>query len=363
MLIVSTLSFLLTMLVGHQNLFVALFGWRIYAYHFPMIFVMGKVLTRTDLLKMIQFILLASIPITILIFFQFHSPQSAWVNMGVGGEGSSGFAGALGYFRPSGTFSFTSGYVLYQGVVGTMLLYYTIMNRTLPKQFQLPDWLLMVLLACYLISIPTSISRTHFFQTCVYIAFLAIAMMRKAALTNQMIKFTFITIAALVLLSALNIGTESIEAFTARFEVANKIEGGTKGVLGNRYLGGYLGTLFDMDGPIFGYGLGLGTNVGAKIMGGNMYSFGFNAENEWGRVIGECGFLLGIFILAVRVIFSFKLMKAAFRCVTHRFDLLPWMLTAGMLLTVPQGQWAVPANLGFCIFFGGFTLAAVRTSK
>ena len=82
MMIVSTLSFFLTLVVGHHNLFVALFGWRIYFFHFPMIFVMGKVLSRTDLLKMGQFLLWLSIPMTVLIVIQFYSPPTAWVNLG-----------------------------------------------------------------------------------------------------------------------------------------------------------------------------------------------------------------------------------------------------------------------------------------
>lgn len=81
MMIVSTLSFFLSLVWGHHNLFVALFGWRIYFFHFPMIFVMGKVLSRTDLLKMGRFILWISIPMTALIVVQFYSPQTAWVNL------------------------------------------------------------------------------------------------------------------------------------------------------------------------------------------------------------------------------------------------------------------------------------------
>ncbi len=124
MIIVATISFILTLIFGHHNLFVALFGWRIYLFHFPMIFVMGKVLTRGDLLRIGQFILWMSIPMTILVFIQFHSLPTAWVNMGVGGEGTAGFGGALGYMRPPGTFSFTSGYVSFQAVVGCYLLYW-----------------------------------------------------------------------------------------------------------------------------------------------------------------------------------------------------------------------------------------------
>lgn len=360
MMVVSTISMLMTLAVGHHNLFVALFGWRIYFFHFPMIFVLGKVLSRTDLLKIGQFILWVSIPMTALIVVQFYSPQTAWVNIGVGGEGSAGFAGALGYFRPSGTFSFTSGYVMYQALVGCYLLYYLLMNSTLPKEYQFSKYILIILAGCYILSIPTSISRTHFFQTCVFLLFLFLAAIRKNKLKSKFIKSAIMVVVAVFVLSLLGIGNESMEAFIARFETANEIEGGVDGVIGDRYVGGLLGSLINFNTPVFGYGIGLGTNVGAKAMGGNMYSFGFNAENEWSRIIGECGLLFGLIIISVRLLFSIEMWKRSYNRLAKRFDLLPWMLSAGMMLTVPQGQWSIPTNLGFCILFGGLTLAAVK---
>lgn len=124
MFIVSTLSLLISLVLGHQNLMVGLFGWRIYTIHFPTMFVIARVLTRNDLLKMIRFILYVSIPMTILIVIQFYSPPSAWVNRGIGGEGTAGFATIESYSRPPGTFSFTAGYVCFQAIVGCLLLYY-----------------------------------------------------------------------------------------------------------------------------------------------------------------------------------------------------------------------------------------------
>lgn len=360
MMVVASLSFILTMLIGHQNFFVALFGWRIYFFHFPMIFVMGKVLTRSDLLKIGQFMLWISIPMTLLIFIQFHSPQSAWVNMGVGGEGTAGFSGALGYNRPPGTFSFTSGYVMYQAIVGCYLLYFLLMNDTLPKQYKFSKKVLIILTGCYLLSIPTSISRTHFFQTLVFLFFLFIAAMRKNKLKSKFIKFALLSIVAGIILFASGVGGTSIEAFTARFEGANEAEGGIEGVIGDRYVGGLLGSLINLDIPMFGYGIGLGTNVGANLMGGNMYSFGFNGEVEWSRIIGECGMLLGLIIIGIRLFFSLDIWKRAYNLLVKKYDLLPWMLSAGMMLTIPQGQWSIPTNLGFCILFGGLTLATIN---
>lgn len=363
MMVVASISFFLAIVVGHHNLFVALFGWRIYFFHFPMIFVMGKVLTRTDLLKIGQFMLWISIPMTILIFMQFHSPQTAWVNMGVGGEGTAGFAGAMGYMRPPGTFSFTSGYVMFQAVVGCYLLYYLLMNNSFPKQFQFPKIVIIILAVCYLLSIPTSISRTHFFQTGVFLIFLFIAAMKKNKLKSKFLKFAIMTIVAGIILYLSGVGGTSLEAFTARFNNASEIEGGVSSTIGDRYVGGLLGSLINFNIPLFGYGIGLGTNVGAKIMGGDMYSFGFNGENEWSRIIGECGMLLGLIIIGIRLFFSLDIWKRAYNLLIKKYDLLSWMLSAGMMLAIPQGQWSIPTNLGFCILFGGLTLAAVNSSK
>ena len=347
MMIVSTISFILTLVIGHHNLYVALFGWRIYFFHFPMIFVMGKILKRTDLLKIGQFFLWISIPMTILIFIQFHSPQTAWVNIGVGGEGTAGFAGAMGYMRPSGTFSFIAGYTSFQAIVGCYLLFYLLMNSTLPKEFRFSNIILMLLVGCYLLSIPTSISRTHFFQTSVFLIFLFIAAIRKNKFKWNFIRFSILVILAIILLSHSGLATTSIEAFTSRFEHASNVEGGVEGTLGNRYLGGFFNSLLNLKIPIFGYGIGLGTNAGSKIVGGDMWSFGFNGEIEWSRIIGECGMLLGLIIIGIRLFFSLDIWKRSYDLLCKKYDLLPWMLSAGMMLTIPQGQFAVPTNLGF----------------
>ena len=362
MMIVSTLSFVLSLLLRHHNLIVALFGWRIYFFHFPMIFIIGQLLTRDDLLQICRFFLYASIPMTILIVIQFYSPPTAWVNIGVGGEGTAGFAGSGQYMRPPGTFSFTAGYIAFQCVVGCMLFYYLLANRTLKEKERIPDWLLTIILICYLVAIPTSISRTNLFQTAVFIVFLLLITMFKSDLRMKVFRFLVVVIIAIVLLSVSGLLETNMEAFTNRFEGASKAEGGIEGTLGDRYLGGLLGAFTNVNLPVFGYGIGLGTNVGATLMGGNMYSFGFDGEVEWQRIVGESGFILGLCIIGIRLLFSLDLLRKSYSRLTQQSDMLPWMLAAGMILSLPQGQWSIPTNLGFSILLGGLTLAAIRTS-
>jgi prepilin signal peptidase PulO-like enzyme (type II secretory pathway) len=62
--------------LGHGNFAIALYGARILALHFPLIFVIGKVFNRDDVIKMGKVTLLISIPMAVLIAMQFYSPQS-----------------------------------------------------------------------------------------------------------------------------------------------------------------------------------------------------------------------------------------------------------------------------------------------
>lgn len=365
MMFVSSISLIMTLFVGHHNALVGLFGWRIYFFHFPFMFVMGHVLTRDDLMKMIRFILLLSIPMTILVVLQFYSPQTAWVNRGIGGDmEGAGFSGALGYSRPPGTFSFTSGYVAYQGVVCCLLLYYLVSNNKLEDKYRFSTRFLYIIVACFLISIPTSISRGLLLQTFVFLLFIVIASLRKDFLKPKIFRMGALVVMVFVVLVSSGLLDTQIEAFMHRFESANQSEGGlAEGVVGNRYIGGLArGFSKSIDMPIWGYGIGLGTNAGSKLMGGNMYSFGFNAENEWERVTGECGLIFGIVIILLRLLFSISCLKKAYNCLINNDDVLPWLLSCGVLLNIPQGQWGIPTNLGFCMLFGGFALVAINTS-
>lgn len=363
MLIVSTLSLVFTLLFGHHNILVGLFGWRIYFFHFPMIFMIGQLLDRDDILKICKFLLYLSIPMTIIVLIQFYSSPTAWVNIGVGGEGTAGFGGANGYMRPPGLFSFTAGYILYQGIVGCALLYYLLINSTLKKELKIPHFLLIIMLLCYLIAIPTSISRTNLFQSTLFLFFfLLIAVFRQDA-RKPIFTGIFVGGFFLLLLYTSGLFTENIDAFSARFDGASKVEGGLEGTLGNRYFGGFMRAFLKVDVPLWGYGVGIGTNVGSKFLGGNIYSFGFDGEIEWERIIGECGYILGLIIIAIRFIFSFKMLVKSFQKLLYQADILPWMLAANMIISLPQGQWMTPTNLGFSVLSAGLTLASIRTSK
>ena len=151
----------------------------------------------------------------------------------------------------------------------------------------------------------------------------------------------------------------SVDAFTTRFDNANEAEGGIKGVFLDRVLGGLISALLFNENPIpyFGYGIGLGTNVGAMLTTGTT---GFLiSEGEWGRIVGEMGFILGIIIIILRTTLGLDLLKAAFKEISKK-NLLPWMLMSGTFMAILQGQFAQPTSLGFAVLMGGLVIASLK---
>jgi hypothetical protein len=83
--LLTLLSLITTLVFGHGNLTVAVYGARIMLVQFPLLFLIGRVLDYQDVVKMGKAVLWITPLMTMLIAVQFYSPQSAWVNRGVGG--------------------------------------------------------------------------------------------------------------------------------------------------------------------------------------------------------------------------------------------------------------------------------------
>jgi hypothetical protein len=300
-------------------------------------------------------ILWLAIPMTILIIFQFFSPQSAWVNRGIGGDlAGAGFSGANGFLRPPGTFSFISGTTSFFSLLGVFVLYFWFEPN---KINSIILWLATI---CLMVSIPFSISRTLFFQVIASFAFsiLAILLMKKNNLKSLYL-FIFIGVLFLIL-NTLNVFSTGLNAFQTRFEKANESEGGIESVFLDRYLGGLFNAISNSgEQPILGYGLGYGTNVGSMLIF-QKRSFTIS-EGEWGRLIGELGPILGILIILIRVIITFKLANRSLQFLKKN-DLLPWLILSQVIFVLPQGGWSQPTSLGFCVFASGLLVASVNTN-
>jgi hypothetical protein len=164
-------------------------------------------------------------------------------------------------------------------------------------------------------------------------------------------------------LSQTSLLADPLEAFTTRIELASEVEGGAKGTLVDRYLGSMAEAIVgtkSSQAPFFGFGIGMGTNVASNLLSGDR---GFLvSEEEWGRLIGEMGLLLGLTAIVIRLMLMAKIALASYRQIAVG-ELLPWLLVSFGLLTLPQGQWAQPTALGFSALLGGIMIAALRPPK
>ena len=348
-------SFFTAILVGHGSFAIAAFGMRVLVLHFPLIFIIGKVFDKDDVIKIGKATLFIAIPMVILIFLQFYSPQSAFVNRGIGGdEDGAGFSGALGFFRPPGTFSFTNGNSLFFSFVAPFVFYFWLYPKLVNR------WLLLGATVALLGSIPLSISRSLFFSIAVTFAFTIIGVARKPEYIKRVLGAAVGIAVLFVVLSNTSAFSTAFEAFNTRFEGANEAEGGVQSVLVDRYLGGLLAAFSLADKiPFFGYGIGIATNFGAPLVFSQHL---FLPEGEWGRIIAEQGYIFGIGVILVRLLFSIDVLKRSYKFLS-KGDLLPWILLSYFLISIPQAQWKQPTTLGFSIIIGGLQLAALRNTK
>jgi hypothetical protein len=352
MIIVSIFAFFIAITIGHGSMAVAIYGTRILLIHFPLMFLIGSIFNRDDVIKFGKMMLAISIPMLLLIAVQFYSPQTSFINRGVGGDLSGGgFSGALGYFRPPGTFSFTSGNTQFWSVVGLFVIYFWLnpsgVNRIL----------LIAASICLIASVPLSISRTLIFQIVIIVFFAFISVSKNPRYIGRMLLAVIGIIIAIMLLNKLDFFQKSTEALVSRYTDASATEGGLEGTLGNRFLGGLLGAIQQTNQPFFGYGIGMGTNVGAKLLTGDVEFL--IAEEEWGRLIGEMGTVMGIIVITIRLSFCIKAAWLSFRRLTVN-DILPWIILSMAFVFIAQSQWAQPTTLGFSTLIGGLLISSLK---
>lgn len=349
--IIGAISVFTSLFIGHGNLFVTLYGARILFIHFPFIFLMGSILTREDVLKIGRVILWISIPMALLIAMQFYSPQSSWVNRGVGGDMSgAGFGGAMGYFRPPGTFSFTNGTVAFFSLAAAYIFYFWLRPGFVRKSILIGATVGLIL------ALPFSISRSLTFTVVVMLVFVLMTLSQNPKLLSKILMGVAGIGVLVVVLSQIGILDTPMQVFMSRFESAATTEGGVEGTIGDRYFGGmYRAIVTAGERPFFGEGMGMGTNAGAVMLGaGRTFLI---AEGEWPRTIGEMGALLGIAVILIRLIITFKLGVASYFKIQEG-QILSWMLFSFTVLIFPQGVWAQPTMLGFGVVVTGLLIAS-----
>lgn len=354
--VLSILSFVLTLLLGHHNIGVALYGVRITLLHIPCIFIFGKVLTKQDLHLIGKLVLYISVLMFIIILFQYFSSPLSWINRGTGGVGTASFAAISGYMRPSGTFSFTSGLTEFELLVGFYLFYFLYNNNYLSGIYRFNYIHLFIITITFFFSIVLCLSRAVIFQTFLMFAIMLFYPLCVRDKFNKIIWFILFFTLICISLSHIEMFNLALDNVFTRFNQASKSEGDViEGTLGDRLLKSFYRAFFDTQNfsnkeiPFFGFGLGIGTKVGEAILNIRAvgHSFAF-AEEEWSRIICEVGLFQGIFyLLIIRLLYPIYLTIKALKYIKK--DIFLYLSIMPFLLYMINSQWTVPTSLGFTV--------------
>lgn len=350
--ILSVICFVNAMVFGHGNLIVGIYGLRCDFLHVPLIFVMARVLRREDLLNMAKMGVYLAIPYGPLLVAQFYSPQSAWINRGVGGDvEGAGFSGAMGRFRPPGTFSF---------IIGPTQLYplFTACWFVCFLARRVSFGVLLLSGASILVAIPISISRGLFLAVMI-VVMVGIVALIVGGRFNAKIMVQIMLAAILLPFITMQIPAfkEGVETFAQRWENAEESSGGSfKTAIVERVFGDLVGSFGNaLKANPAGLGTGFSSNVGQKLLS---ESIGFGAsEADWGRLLYDNGFFLGSALILFRISLAMTATWYAFIAWRRRNTFGVIFLASAFLLLL-NGQWMQTTSLGSSIIAGGLTLAA-----
>jgi O-Antigen ligase len=344
-ILLAGLSFFCS-LCAFGHLSITLYGARTDFLHLPLIFLIPKVFNREDVIRMGRWFLLLSIPMTLLVAWQFRSPPDDWINATAGGDLGAQMLATGSHIRPPGTFSFVTGMVCFLSLVAAFLL-----SGFLDKG-SVPVWLRAIAVPCLILSLVISGSRAAVASVTVIIVVVIIVCSRKLSEFRRLLVPAVLVYLAFLALSHSSLFQEGLEAQQERFLQGGGVQ---EGIVA-RYLGAF-GQSIEVAGqvPLWGYGLGLGTNAGAALLTG---SRGFLlAESEWPRVIAESGPILGYAYLLLRLwICGFLIQQACLAL--GRGHALPIFLMAAAGLDLISGQFGQPTTLGFAVLSAGLSLAS-----
>jgi len=354
--VLALASFCGAFLAGQSNLWVTLYGLRSNYLHIPLIWVMAEALNRKDVEKIGIFFLIISVAMSVLMVMQFKAPIGSWINRGVGEDDLGQIYGAAGHIRPPGFFTFITGPMVFFPLATAFFL--NAVNWKEQDWWRLP--LLVVSGLAIAIALPVSISRGAMISSLFVLGVYLLGLFKIGILNISFLRFGVLGLLLVVALSFLPIFEEARVAFMDRWDTAAaEVQGDAVGSLVSRVTAAFSQPIDTIERtPTFGYGVGVGTNVGARLLAGRQ---GFLlAEDEWGRVIMELGPVLGISFIAFRFCLVVYLGLVAFRALRHDNDLLPLLIFSAAAWVILMNQWGQATQLGFAVVGGGLLLASVH---
>jgi hypothetical protein len=339
--------------ISGMSVSIAIYGIRSYCLHLPLIFVLPAVMNEDDVLKIGKWIIKMVPLMTVLMIMQFIAPANHFLNRS-GAEGGEQIGSALGKIRMAGTFSYNTGAAKFYLLATAFFVYSYIRKKWLSVRWR------MITAAAILMVIPISGSRTLMLSFAITMGFTLVGAIFNPRLSSVIarISLIFAIVASLLVLSPTF--QEGLDVFRARWDEGLGATGQFSDAITNRFFGDF-SDAFDVanEVPNLGNGLGIGSNVAAKLKTGDL---GFLlAEAEWPRTIMEMGAALGFSWLLFRCTIAFFLLRQSWIAL-RRNKTLAWLLLSTCMLDMINATMEQSTSLGFIALSAGLTLAALNPS-
>jgi hypothetical protein len=238
--------------------------------------------------------------------------------------------------------------------VSAAFLIYGALRRTIYN-----NWLMIASGAALAVGIFISGSKSSVVAVLLVVIALGVILIVRPRAVNRFGWTLVIVVVGALIVSRLPIFKEGFEILSDRFTSAAEV-GDTTVVGGTiaRVISDFTEGLKAMNTfPLFGYGIGIGTNVGGRILVGRPAIL--LGESEWTRVLAESGPILGLAFLLWRTLLVLQLGRWSFAALKQG-NLLPILLFGSGFTVMLNGQFGQPTLLGFAVILNGLCLAATR---
>lgn len=369
--VIGILVFMTSLLFGHHNIIVAIYGCLPFWFGLPVCYIIGKILKYDDLLKIGWIIIFSSIINSLLLIVQFNLPIDHFLNYQTGevereliGYSISSLQGG---FRPGGLFVHDSQNSMFQMISFVFILYFFFI-RTIHRHKSV----IILALILDIVSLPFSVSRTNIFYHIGVFMFFFLFCLPKSQM-KMILKTLPIAIIGLVFLSFLPIVSPAIDTIMARFADASVDQYAGKGTIEGTLLDLYYRNVvynveaiinpktFDGESiPFWGFGQGMSTQVGGRLLG-ITENAGF-ALAEWDglRIMCESGYFFGWAIIFIRMGYAFRYLFSI-KTFKQKHNYLSLIILPAFLVTFYLlNNWGnlFLANMSFLV--GGLFLASKK---
>ena len=327
------------------------YGIRTSLLHFPLIFVMARVLSWEDVISFGKAFLILALPMTWVVAQQFQADRFDIMNVASGGTGHQMMTSG-DKVRASGTFSFISGIVFYYCFSIAFVIYGFLKKGVFPK------WLLYLGTGATFLAMVTAGSRSVIAESLQVFACLGfLAYYKPGEFGRITVSTFFLLLIGLALYSQIDLFQDGLVFLSMRFEEAANVEGNPIEAYFGRYweiiYSPFRSLNFQSLAGWLGNGIGSGTRAGAALGRGVGY------ELDWSRHIYENGSILGVLFVFIRFWIIRDLLHVCISAIKRNsyLAILLWGAAAPVILFGILGQ---PTNLGFAAFGGGLCLAAAK---